>query len=80
MIMFADDGGFDREVESRPRTPEAAADFPPELLEGCRESVRRAQRLTKELGLSPGSLGSASRDDRLAWAIHAIEAEIQDPR
>lgn len=80
MIMFADDGGFDRKSEARPRTPETSAEIPAELLEGCRDSVRRAQRLTTELGLAPDSLRSADRDDRLAWAINAIEADAQDPR
>ena len=80
MIMFADDGGFDREPEARPRPTETSGEISAELLEGCQESVRRAQRLTNELGLPPVSRRNSDREDRLAWAINAIEANARDPR
>lgn len=80
MIMFANDGGFDREADVRPRPSEGSGEIPTELLQDCRDSVRRAARLTKDLGLTPVSMGSADREDRLAWAINAIESDAQGPR
>lgn len=80
MIMFADDGGFDRKSEAGPGPTEASSEISAELLEGCRDTVRRAQRLTNQLGLRTTSPRSSDREDRLAWAINAIEANARDSR
>lgn len=80
MIMFADDGGFDHRAEARPRPTDSSAEISIELLEGSRDAVRRAARLTRGLGLTSVSRGSADRKDRLAWAINAIETDVRDPR
>lgn len=75
MIMFADDWGGGGSSPRRPGPMEGPAAISRELLQSCKESTRRAERLA--LQLDPGAPGAPQSDsDRLGWAIRALEQVV----
>ena len=76
MIMFADGWGGSS-AESTPEPTGPGGGLSPELVDSCRESTRRAERLVEQLAPSRDEMES-DRFDELGWAIRAIE-EAQAP-
>lgn len=76
MIMFADGWGGSS-AESTPG-PKSGGGLSPELIDSCRESTRRAERLVERLSPSRHEVDPAERFEELGWAIRAIE-EAQGP-
>ena len=73
MIMFADDGGGSGQTRPNPVTDEGRPAITRELLDRCRESARRADRLASRLDPRAQPVTDPSRQERLAWAIRALE-------
>ena len=55
-------------------SPEALAAFPPDLLDGSRETLRMAERIVRQLGFQDlDHLPPMPLSQRLSWAIDALE-------
>ena len=73
--MFADDWDGGESGPRRPGPAQGPAAISRELLQSCKESTRRAERLA--LQLEPGVATDPRADvDRLGWAIRALEQVV----
>ena len=77
MIMFADGWGGSS-AESEPAPTGTGGGLSPELIDSCRESTRRAERLVERLAPMRREFEPTDRFEELGWAISAIEAQAPE--
>ena len=75
--MFADGWGGSS-AESRPAPAGTGGGLTPELIESCRESTRRAERIVERFAPARREVEPTDPFEELGWAISAMEAQAPE--